>query len=230
MRTYIVIDVEMCKVQKSYAWKDYRYANEIIQVGAVMLNENYEQIGEFSSYVRPQYGKIDLFIENLTGIRRSDVRNAPTLGEVLRSMSLWIGNRDVTFYSWSDTDYFQIRGEILAKGYDETEMEKFLNESNWVDYQKALKERLDMSRVLSLSDALTIAELEAGKGLVFWKTIKRSFTCRLTIRPCIWRKRRTAMSSAAGSSKKKWQVCTCIRTDSICSSASTRLCRNGTES
>ncbi len=160
MKNYVVIDVEMCKVQKRYAWKDFHYANEIIQIGAVMMNENYEQIGEFSSYVCPQYGKIDRFIENLTGIRECDVRNAPTLEEVLRSMLLWIGSRDVTFYSWSDVDYFQIRGEILAKGYDETEMIRLLDEANWVDYQKKLKERFDMSRILSLSDALTIAELE----------------------------------------------------------------------
>ncbi len=160
MKTYVVIDVEMCKVQKSYAWKDYRYANEIIQVGAVMMNEHYEQIAEFSSYVCPSYGKIDHFIENLTGIRGSDVCNAPSLDEVLRSMLLWIGNRDVTFYSWSDTDYYQIRGEILAKGYDKTELNRFLDEENWIDYQKVLKDRFSMSRILSLSDALTIAELD----------------------------------------------------------------------
>ncbi len=160
LKNYVVIDLEMCKVHKSYAWKDYHYANEIIQIGAVMLNEHYEQVGEFSSYVCPQYGKIDHFIENLTGIRGSDVRHAPSLGDVLRSMRLWIGNKDVIFYSWSDMDYFQIRGEILAKGYDETEMNMLLNQANWIDYQKVLKDRFDMSRILSLSDALTIAELD----------------------------------------------------------------------
>ncbi len=170
MRTYVVIDVEMCRVQKRYSWKGYRYASEIIQIGAVMMNERYEQIGEFSSYVCPVYGKIDYFIENLTGIRDWDVKDAPVLEEVLRSMLLWIGNRDVTFYSWSETDYFQIRDEILAKGYDETEMNLFLNRENWIDYQKALKERLSLPSLLSLSDALTIAELDpegrAHNGLV----------------------------------------------------------------
>ncbi len=160
MKTYVVIDVEMCRVQKSYACKGYRYANEIIQIGAVMMNEYYKQIGEFSSYVYPLYGKIDNFIEDLTGIGEWDVREAPMLEEVLRSMLLWIGNRDVTFYSWSETDYFQIRDEIQAKGYDETEMNRFLNEENWVDYQKVLKDRLDQSFLLSLYDALTIAELD----------------------------------------------------------------------
>ncbi len=170
MKTYVVIDVEMCKVQKRYRWKNYQYAHEIIQIGAVMMNEAYEQIGEFTSYVCPQYGKIDNFIENLTGIRERDVKNAPSLEDVLHSMLLWIGNRDVTFYSWSDTDYFQIRGEILAKEMDDAKLAVFLNEENWKDYQKILNDRFCMNRRLSLSDALTIAELDpegrAHDGLV----------------------------------------------------------------
>ena len=37
MKVKIVIDVEMCLVQKSYEWKDYPYEHEIIQIGAVMM-------------------------------------------------------------------------------------------------------------------------------------------------------------------------------------------------
>ena len=36
---YLVIDLEMCKVPKHYRSKKYKYANEIIQVGAVSLGE-----------------------------------------------------------------------------------------------------------------------------------------------------------------------------------------------
>ena len=36
---YLVIDLEMCKVPKNYREKNYKYASEIIQVGAVLLDE-----------------------------------------------------------------------------------------------------------------------------------------------------------------------------------------------
>ena len=36
---YLVIDLEMCKVPKNYRGKNYKYASEIIQVGAVLLDE-----------------------------------------------------------------------------------------------------------------------------------------------------------------------------------------------
>lgn len=160
MKAYVVVDVEMCKVQKSYRWKNYRYASEIIQIGAVMMNEEYEMIGEFSTYVCPKYGKIDYFIRNLTGITEKDVRTAPSLEDALRSLLLWMGKKDVTFFSWSETDYYQIRGEILSKGLDEEEMSLFLDKDRWVDYQKTVNERFELGRALSLRDALELSELD----------------------------------------------------------------------
>lgn len=29
----------------------------------------------------------------------------------------WIGDREAEFFSWSETDYYQIRGEILSFGF-----------------------------------------------------------------------------------------------------------------
>jgi len=38
---YVVIDLEMCKVKSLYK-KDYPYNSEIIQIGAVLLNDELE--------------------------------------------------------------------------------------------------------------------------------------------------------------------------------------------
>ena len=160
MKTYVVIDVEMCRVQKAYGGKAYPYSNEIIQIGAVMMDESYQMIEEFSTYVCPVYGKVDCFIKNLTGITEKDVRTAPSLEEALRSMLLWIGDREVSFYAWSDTDYFQIRREIRAKGMDAAEMAVYTNPDNWIDYQKTIEKRFKLGRLISLPDALDLAELD----------------------------------------------------------------------
>ncbi len=40
---YLVIDLEMCKVPKDYRNKNYKYASEIIQIGAVLLDERYRR-------------------------------------------------------------------------------------------------------------------------------------------------------------------------------------------
>lgn len=160
MKVKIVIDVEMCLVQKSYEWKDYPYEHEIIQIGAVMMNEAYELMDEFSSFVHPRYGRIDHFIRKLTGISEKDIVEAPPLEDVLRRMLAWIGNREAVFYSWSITDFRQISREIHSKGMDEMEMALFLDKENWVDYQPEAGRRFDKNWRLALEDALMLAEVE----------------------------------------------------------------------
>lgn len=79
---HVVIDLEMCRVPRRSS-ADYRYKMETIQIGAVLLDENFGRIGTLSEYVNPSYGAIDSFIGNLTGIRQSDLRGAPKLEEAL---------------------------------------------------------------------------------------------------------------------------------------------------
>ena len=47
MGTYVVIDLEMCRVPKKCRTEEYHWTNETIQIGAVVLNENME-ITEYS--------------------------------------------------------------------------------------------------------------------------------------------------------------------------------------
>ena len=160
MKANVVIDIEMCIVQKEYQWKDYPYEHEIIQIGAVMMDEAYGITGEFSSYVRPRYGRIDHFIQGLTGISDKDILEAPSLKEALEDMVFWFAGREVTFYSWSRTDYVQIAREIQAKGIDEEKMAVILDKGNWVDYQQIAGKRFGKPWRMSLEDALMFAEVE----------------------------------------------------------------------
>lgn len=176
-KTYVVIDVEMCRVPGRTRLQGYLHTNEIIQIGAVMMNEAYERIAEFSSFVHPDYGKISDFIQRLTGISEQDVRRAPSLEQTLTAMKGWIGNRDVIFCAWSETDYTQIRDEIEAKGLSREAFALFLEEDRWVDYQKIAGERFGSSRPVSLANALRAARLrpegQAHDGLTdSWNTAR----------------------------------------------------------
>ena len=79
----LVIDLEMCKVPRDYRSNSYKYATETIQIGAVLLDDSFKRIGTLCQYVHPEHGVIDYFIENLTGIKNSQVKNAPKLEEAL---------------------------------------------------------------------------------------------------------------------------------------------------
>ena len=159
MRVGVVIDVEMCPVQKRVYKNRFSHSNEIIQIGAVMLNEEFEIIDEFCTFIRPVFGEINYFIQNLTGITERDIKIAPLLETALHHMLDWIGDREPLFYSWSETDFYQIRGEILSKGINIKGIGILLNGNNWVDYQKTIMSRFDLCRAISLSDALTLTDL-----------------------------------------------------------------------
>ena len=56
---YIIVDFEMNKLDKQYKYKEERKIcyQEIIEIGAVMLNDRYQEISRFRTYVKPQYAE-----------------------------------------------------------------------------------------------------------------------------------------------------------------------------
>ena len=114
---HIVVDLEMNNIrQKSEARRIC--TNETIEIGAVMLDDNLQEISSFRTYVKPEYNDgIVPKISRLTGITDAMVANAPKFHEALRMFTNWcLGTGDaVTIYTWSDTDFNQIRKEIILK-------------------------------------------------------------------------------------------------------------------
>ena len=120
---HIVVDLEMNNVKKNTEAKRISRM-ETIEIGAVMLDDNLQEIASFRTYVKPEYNDvIEKKISNLTGITDDMVANAPKFNEALKMFTNWcLGTGDdVTIYAWSDTDYNQIKGEMILKGYEASE-------------------------------------------------------------------------------------------------------------
>ena len=156
---YLVVDLEMCRVQKLYK-KNYKYASEIIQIGAVLLDEQFKRIATLGQYVNPEYGVLDNFIEKLTGIKNYDIKTAPKLMEALEHLIDWIGDREYRVYAWSDSDQMQILREIKAKNIKSDKIDKFIEKNRWTDYQDVFTQRFHLDRKFSLEEALERAEIE----------------------------------------------------------------------
>ena len=75
-------------------------------------------------------------------------------------MMQWIGDNDTVFYSWSMTDYHQIRNEICLKCEDEARWGRVLDQANWIDYQEIFGKRIKSTRPMKLSEALALAEVD----------------------------------------------------------------------
>ena len=78
---YIILDLEW---NNTYCKKKKGFLNEILEIGAVKLDENLNQIDTFSLFIKAQLGKkLQTRVKELTNISNDDVRNAPTIDEVL---------------------------------------------------------------------------------------------------------------------------------------------------
>ena len=133
--TFIVLDFEMNPVRR----KGYNLRNEIIEIGAVKMDENYQIIDHYSALIKPEYSPIAQKIKDLTGIDAATVRRAPSFQEALQDFSKWIGDGPAEIYGWSDSDENQFRAECQVKG-----IEVPANMESWIDFQPIYKEKMEI--------------------------------------------------------------------------------------
>jgi len=100
---YVILDLEW---NTAYSKTKQCYVNEIIEFGAVRLNEDLDVVSTFSSFVRPQIGKkINSRVKKLTSITTADVQDADVYQTVTKRFTKWVGDpSDVVVMSWGNMD------------------------------------------------------------------------------------------------------------------------------
>lgn len=160
---YVVVDLEMNPLSREYETERFICKDEIIEIGAVLLDEEFQEIGSFMTLVKPKYNdKIERKIEKLTGITFDKVQAAPYFGDAVDMFLQWCSSipDEISFIQWSESDLKQLSGEMLLKSYiPSIKQEKFLD--NWTDFQKEYGDTLGVDRQLSLQKALMYAGLDA---------------------------------------------------------------------
>lgn len=92
--------------------------SEIIEIGAVKLNEKLEVVDEFQAFIRPViHPTLTYFCEELTSITQADVDNAKTFLEVLPEFINWC--RQLVPFSQYTDDYV-----LCSWGYYDKKMLK----------------------------------------------------------------------------------------------------------
>lgn len=154
MDAYVVIDLEMCKVEKKQR-KEFHMSREIIQIGAVLVDESGKVTQQFNRLVRPEYGRIDPFIEELTGISQDAVEDAPLLANALDEFSQWLPEGDVMAVSWGMSDKAQLKKELSEKGIRMNAMDRLF--LHWIDGQKMFVQKVGGQYPCPLAGALATA-------------------------------------------------------------------------
>ncbi len=143
---YIVLDLE------ATCWKSgNKYKNEIIEIGALMLNENKEIISEFSTFVKPlKFPVLSDFCTELTSIEQSDVENAPMFAEAIADFQDWI--------NWNNNEYVLCSWGFYDKNQFISDCKLFGLSTDWVNPHISLKHQYaeinNLRRAIGMKGAL----------------------------------------------------------------------------
>lgn len=157
-KRYICLDLEMNELTSKERKSIKGLKGEIIQIGAVMLDENFNCISKFNTYVKPVYGSISQEITNITGITNEAVAHADTFSSVMYKLYTWAGKDDITTFCWSESDYKQLWDEIYVKARNHDEYRNFLK--TFADLQAGLDRILEAKKSLSLDAAMKLCHLK----------------------------------------------------------------------
>lgn len=115
---YIILDLE------ATCWKEKApNQNEIIEIGAVCINDDQEKLGEYCRFIKPTLSPIlSDFCTELTTIKQHDVDEAALFPEVLADFQKWIRSfqDDYWLCSWGFYDRSQFKKDCELHGLPTT--------------------------------------------------------------------------------------------------------------
>jgi Inhibitor of the KinA pathway to sporulation, predicted exonuclease len=140
---YIVFDLEF---NMFFKFKEGDKANpdlknEIIQIGAVKLNEKLERVDEFNFLIKPKiYKRINPFVKKKINIDTSQIVRRRSFIEVIESFNSWLGNESV-LCSWGQDDILGMRDNCLFFNYKDLSFDRFINiQQVYMNYQGLTKQ------------------------------------------------------------------------------------------
>lgn len=106
---YIVLDLEWNQCPDGKEKEVDRLPFEVIEIGAVKVNEKQEIIGQFSELIKPQvYKKMDSKISEIVHVTMEDLQKGRTFPEVIKDFLAWCGE-DFIFCTWGPMDLVELQ-------------------------------------------------------------------------------------------------------------------------
>ena len=145
---YIVIDLEWNQSADPEQVKE-SLPFEIIEIGAVKLNENLGQESMFHQYIKPTcYKKLAPAIEKMLPYDEETLNKGKSFVEVMNAFFSWCG-KDYIFCTYGDTDLIQ-----LQKNMDYYHMEKLKKPLAFYDVQRIYRFWKNDKKIVSLEHAV----------------------------------------------------------------------------
>jgi len=119
---YIVFDMEWNQPssRSKLITDPVKLHGEIIQIGAVKLNESFEKVEDIEFTVAPKYyTEMNHYVRELTGIRTGDLSKGKPFPVIFEEFRQWCGE-DFRFITWGPDDMSVLRDNMILHGLDTT--------------------------------------------------------------------------------------------------------------
>lgn len=147
---YVILDMEW---DSAYHKLHKRFVNQILQIGAVKLDENFNIVDIFDVTVKSSIcKKVSKRFTELTGITKEMMLNGISLNEAVERYNDWLGDDTITI-TWSNSDLYTIaENEKYLLKNQKFKIDKYL------DLQKFIQDELrilghEIKSQISLSHA-----------------------------------------------------------------------------
>lgn len=116
---YIVLDLEWNQSNTGLEKEVSKLPFEIIEIGAIKLNDDGVMIGEFSELVKPQvYHEMHHITSKLIHMQMAELERGNPFPEVAQAFLDWCGEEDYIFCTWGSLDLLELQRNM--RFYDMT--------------------------------------------------------------------------------------------------------------
>lgn len=120
---------------------------EIIEIGAVVVDQRFQPVGEFQTFIRPvRHAQLTPFCRELTSITQAQVDQAPTFFQAWVSFSQWLRQLEPYIWtSWGAYDANQFGQDLDFHGIDGRDvLRRHLNAKSEFSRRQGLRSRVGL--------------------------------------------------------------------------------------
>lgn len=160
---YIVIDFEF---NQSYDFEKNCKGNvnknctfEIIQIGAIKLDENFEEIDSFNVLIKPNiYRRIHPHVSKITGLNNEVLKNSKLFTEVYNDFMNFLGENYI-FCIWGKMDIKILFRNLLYYNFDISKVSK-----QYLDVQALISKKITKStqNLVGLQNACIFFDIDSS--------------------------------------------------------------------
>ena len=157
--TYIVFDMEWNQPfsKETAIQSPIYFSGEIIQIGAIKLNERKEAIDCINMLIAPTfYKRLHYRIKKITGIDQKMLKNQKNFKEAIEEFKKWCG-KDCILLSWGYDDIQMLKDNLLMHDMDENWLPPCLNLQGIYNHQVSKE-----NRQFSLETAMETLEISSN--------------------------------------------------------------------